>query len=347
MTKRTRTASARIALLSTALLLSSTSTASAAPSNKVFRNDAVQMARVAKVMYRTPAPPLNIHWGHDDRPFTLLRRSFLNLAHVWHRNRPLATRAGYIIGIRGTDLKDETTTSAEVCTAPEGQNDQEASDAWRDVQHAVLTNPINPWTEQQYTGKVTLGAQNRAVSILQGEDFIKLQDDFLTEDKPLTIFVTGHSLGASSGQLVAFYIAKWLESEGVTDAKVYNFAFNTPKAANQTFATEFANYIKNGSNFRSYNFTRKGDFISKLGTISGLAWDRPNANTDDIVSTVNVNVGYCINVDFDEIIPIRQEISQFCNTNHSLDLMIDSIRDKSQWNSFTTCMKKKYTHYTF
>ncbi|MEX1362943.1 MAG: hypothetical protein AB1Z98_07445 [Nannocystaceae bacterium] len=210
-----------------------------------------------------------------------------------------------VVSFRGTQAKP---TAPVVATG----------DLLRDLQGAVIrVRPSNPWIADQPSGvNIGQGFNRRVVNYMnsgQGEKLktrlARLPDEVKPDNsKVVEIHITGHSLGAISSQIFAFYLTQYIRTLNLPAdrVRINNFAFNTPRGVGENFANLFAAEIDADSLLTAYTFTIAGDPVSDwtLSWLRGALIDAAPA-------------GYCAHAHFPALDPSNNPIKKL--NNHWLD----------------------------
>jgi len=127
---------------------------------------------------------------------------------------------------------------------------------------------------------------------LQIRDFLRLSE-FWRDDKPekrsLEVIITGHSLGASSSQVMGLWLMDRFEKKrraGGPETKVEVFGFNSPKTANLTTQMMVKKLLdENAGRYRIHLFLNAVDAVSRIPGITNKRYYHTVDHEDSVIAS--------------------------------------------------------------
>lgn len=123
-------------------------------------------------------------------------------------------------------------------------------------------------------------------------DFVKPNEDWRDLDRDnrsLEIVITGHSLGASSSQVMGLWLMDRYETQRLDDgakAKVEAFAFNPPKTANETTQKMVKNLLDDHADrYRMHLFINAVDPVSRIPGMTNKRYYHTVDHEDSVIAS--------------------------------------------------------------
>lgn len=301
----------------------------------------VEMARAARVTYDNDDAARDMYISVPNNTFIHEYQDNLssNKVRVYEYADEAAGEFSIIVSFRGTSVTS-------------------CSDVLADVKGAMLreSTPLNPWVPgATIQGLVGRGFNDRVQRYMNGTSRacsgsacglglkLRIAEIMEMDGAKLDLHVVGHSLGGIASQLFSLYATRFMTASGYDTERfrIFNFAFNTPKGADEYFAGEFADNV--GRFFFPFNFTMSYDPVSKLRVRNWIAIiDQPNVT--DHTDLRGREIGYCPHA------KLSQEVRRYDSRNHRIT---DDVLDRwevalgadfadGELETVSECMKRGY-----